>query len=137
MAQANINDRATLAQAYPREQFEIDVRVNARAKDPVQKGVRIASPPDQEGSFELVPASRHTGELDRVSNAVFLAPFETFDAGASVPDPAEPDIEASRDRRSADAYEAFLSRIVEAARTSEFEQPIGRDADVLKGFHGG
>lgn len=142
MTQANINDRTTVERVYPRDAFEVDIRANARAKDPVQRGVRIASAPDQDGNFDLAQASRHTGELAGGGDTVFVAPFETFDAALTrqatdYGAPLEVGDELGAIQRSADAYNAFIDRVVETAKTAEFEPPIGRNAEVLQGFHGG
>jgi hypothetical protein len=65
------------------------------------RGVRIASPPDASGRFELDPAARHVGEG---SGAVFLAPYRAASTGAgAAPDPHQ-------------GYDAFIDDIAAAAR---------------------
>ena len=143
MGDANINDRATIEQAYPRQAFEEDIRKNSDAKATVQRGVRIAAAPDGAGAFRIVRASRHVGEIDDVGETVFLSPVRSFDAALKPNSsgygqeeaeagglPAEPG-------RSAGAYDAFLGAIVEAVRTAHFETPLAANDERLKGFHGG
>lgn len=141
MADANINDRATIELAYPRERFELDVRANAEAKSPIQKGVRIASAPDAEGRFSLSPASRHAAELEGSGDTVFLAPFAPFDGltqKATGYGEAEEQGDALEEvRQSADAYAVFIDRIIETARSAHFQPAVGRHEESLKGFRGG
>lgn len=117
MAKADIDDRASLEQAYPRQAFEQDVGANSDAKATVQKGVRISSPPDGQGRFEIVRAARHVGELDAAGEALFLAPVRSFD-GALKPnssgygqEQAATDSPDSERGREADAYARFISTL--------------------------
>ena len=143
MAKANINDPASIEQAYPRQAFEQDVGANSDAKATVQKGVRIPGPPDGQGVFEIVRASRHVGELDSTGEALFLAPVRTFDHALKPnstgygQEEAAADNPSSEPRREADAYAKFVASILEAVRTARFEKPIAAQDERLKGFHGG
>ena len=40
-------------------------------------------------------------------------------------------------RDSADGYRSFIDSILETARTADFQTPIGRGEERLRGFHGG
>ena len=143
MSHANVNDPESVERAYPREAFDEDVGANSRAKAEVMHGVRIASEPAEDGSFELIRAARQVGEMDSESDTVFLFPVlvEELDAmrrTASGYGEAEagPDALARLERGGAE-YRAFISRIVEAARAASFKPAIGRGEERLRGFHGG
>src|SRR5215207_6469891 len=140
MAKANIDDRASIEQAYSRQAFEQDVGANSDAKATVQKGVRIPGPPDAQGVFEIVRASRHVGELGAAGEALFLAPVRSFD-GALKPnstgygqEQAAADGPEGEPGRGADAYAGFIDSIVNAFRGARFEKPLAADDERLKGF---
>ena len=143
MANANINDRATIEQAYPRQSFEEDIRLNSDAKTQVQRGVRIPAPPDADGTFSLVRASRHVGELEAASETIFLAPTRSFDAALKPSssgygqEEAEAGDPAAESGRAADAYGAFVDAVVAGVRSAHFEKPLAANDERLKGFHGG
>jgi hypothetical protein len=111
MTKVNIHDRASLEQAYPRETFASDAAQNDLAPNELVHGLRIGTAPDEDGWFELEPATRHAGE-PKTPN--FLAPArrtaELVDRGRySAPEqtaPPEPD----------DGYARFLDDVVGAAR---------------------
>ena len=143
MASAHINERNSIEAAYPRPDFEADIRVNSDAKTQVQRGVRIPAPPGSDGTFSLVRASRHVGELEAASETVFLAPTRSFDA-ALKPDAmgygheqVESGGAAAERRADTDAYAAFIDGIVESLRSARFEKPLAANDERLKGFHGG
>jgi hypothetical protein len=137
---ANVNDRESIARVYPREAYEEDAGRNALAKTPVLHGVRILSQPDEAGSFRLARAHHQVAERDPEGDTVFLAPYlgDELDALQRNPTyggPEEKDGLSVVDPRG--DYEAFLDRIVEAARSARFKGPIGKGEERLRGFHGG
>jgi hypothetical protein len=141
MGSANLHDRSSIARLYPRDAFERDAGENARGKAPVLKGVRILSAPDAAGSFELAPARRHAGEQEEDDNSIFLAPHLGDESAALHPSAgyggAEEKGDALKTIQSPGDYEAFIDRILAAAQSAAFEQPIGRAEERLKGFRGG
>lgn len=142
MANANVNDRATVEAAYPREAFDQDVGRNSEPKAIAFHGVRIDSEPDASGAFSLVRASRHVGEEEQRIHSVFLAPTRSY--GRSLEQGATPygedgeqgDGVATEVRDSAAVYRAFIDQVIEAARSVHFQELDPQDAR-LKGFHGG
>jgi hypothetical protein len=85
----------------------------------------------------------HVGEAQGRGNSLFLAPnlganfaalmqSDTHYGGAE----EKGDAARSVDARAAE-YEAFIDRVIAAAQAAEFEQPVGRGEERLKGFHGG
>ena len=141
MSAANINDRSTIERLYPRDAFDQDAGENSRGKAAVLKGVRILSAPDAAGSFELSRASRHTGEQEVEGDSVFLAPYPGDESAALHQTAgyggAEEKGDALEKLQSSGDYEAFIDRVLAAARSATFKQPIGRGEERLKGFHGG
>lgn len=148
MTTASINDRASLERLYPREAFEADAGSNARGKAAVLKGVRILSGPDAGGTFRIARASQHVGEVHAGEapgrgNGLFLAP----DLAANFAALAQKDNDYGAAEEKADAmrsvearaaeYDAFIDRVMATARQADFEEPIGRGEERLKGFHGG
>ena len=115
---------------------------NSRPKAEVFHGVRITSAEEEDGSFELVRASRQVGEIDSESDTVFLFPELVPEVAAmretdSVYGSAEQQPPPSSPQDEADSYRAFVARIREAARTATFKPAIGRGEERLRGFHGG
>jgi hypothetical protein len=102
VTQANIRDRGSIERVYPPEAFAVDAAENQKQPaNELVRGVRIASPPDASGRFDLDPAARHVGEG---SGAVFLAPYRAASAGAgAAPDPHQ-------------GYDAFIDDVIAAAR---------------------
>ena len=142
MSSANVNDRASIERLYPREAFEADAAKNALSKADVLYGVRIASAVSGDGAFELQRTAQQVGESDPLGDTLFLAPFPTEAEGALRQTPAYGAAEENPDGLSKTAdklpdYDAFVDRIVEAARRGAFKDPIGRHEPRLKGFHGG
>ena len=148
MTSASINDRASVERLYPREAFEEDAGSNARGKSTVLRGVRILSGPDARGEFRIARGSQHVGEVhvgeaQGRGNGLFLAP----DLGANFAALAQKDTDYGGAEEKSDAigsvaargaeYDAFIDRVIAAARAADFEQPIGRGEERLKGFHGG
>jgi hypothetical protein len=103
MAKANIHDRESMGRVYPPEAFARDAGQNDRQKIELLHGVRIGSAPDQDGDFDLEPASLQAGE---VPGAVFLAPFHRATPSGHTPPNADPHY----------GYDRFIAEIVEAAR---------------------
>jgi len=148
MTDASIHDRSSIERLYPRDVFEADAGGNALAKASVLRGLRILSQPNEAGEFKLVRASQqvgevHAGEAQGRGNGLFLAPNlganfaalmrnDTDYGGAQEKQDAMASVAARRDE-----YAAFIDRVIETARTADFEQPIGRGEERLKGFHGG
>ncbi|WP_207480389.1 hypothetical protein [Arenibaculum pallidiluteum] len=140
MAIANVRDPASIAAVYPPEAFDRDARANAAPEATSHRGLRILSPPDGAGDFEVEPARHDVGEIADDPFMAFVCPFlqETgaellkndtayggpLDAGAPRLDPAE-------------RYRAFLEEVVEAARTLRPRDRINLDDPRLRGFRGG
>ena len=143
MPQASIHDRSSIERLYPREDFEREAGENADAKATVHRGIRILSSVDAQGLFEAERASRHVGEADPLGDTVFLAPFLQGASAALTPGdnayggPDETGDAVAAASRKGDDYEAFVTRVVDAARSARFKPPIGKDEDRLRGFHGG
>jgi hypothetical protein len=141
MGAANVNDRSTVEAIYPRAAFDADAAQNSRAKITVLRGVMIASEVSESGAFELQRANRHVGEHDPLGDTLFLAPVPG-DAHATLRQtpgygaPEEKPGSLQRERRG-DDYEAFIDRVLAAARRAEFKDPIGRHEPRLRGFRGG
>ena len=135
MERANVNDPRSLEAVYGRTEFEKDAARNAKTDAAVHYGLRIESAPDEEGWFKLVRASHHVGEA-RGQHSLFLFPYHPSAGSAGPGDEAAGGREGSPAEHAED-YEAFLERVLEAARTAQFPGPIGRGEERLKGFHGG
>jgi hypothetical protein len=88
----------------------------------VVSGVRIVSPADDRGAFELVRASRHTGESDSSDGAIFLPPMAQEVAPGS-PAPAWDD-----------AYARFIDQIIAMAKGAEFAPSPGPGDARLRGL---
>ena len=102
MPQVNINDRRSIERIYPPDAFAVDAAENQKQPaNELVRGVRIASPPDATGAFELDPAVLHVGEDP---GTVFLAPYR----------PAGTEASASTDPDR--GYDSFIEDIVAAAR---------------------
>jgi hypothetical protein len=125
MSHANINDPASIERIYPRAVFMREANANIRAKTSVLHGLRILSPPDAAGDFELVRAARHAGESDQGAGAVFLCPFARAASDSAVPAAAT---------READPYDDFIARVLDTARTAHLPEPTGRGDPRLKGL---
>jgi hypothetical protein len=142
MPDANIHDRSSLERLYPRDDFDRDAAENADAKATVHRGITIVSGVDRDGRFGAQRALRHVGEGDPEGDTVFVAPFRA-QADAPVPhlascgDPAETNDVSPIGEHKAQAYQAFLDRIIEAVKTAEFKPAVGCREDRLAGFHGG
>lgn len=115
---ANANDRATIERIYPPAVFAREAQANTRAKASVLYGVRIQSAPDTTGDFQLVRASHHVGEDESAANSLFLCPFA----------------QATERGGAAGDYDAFIDRIIAAARTARFDRSPGRDDARLQGL---
>jgi hypothetical protein len=148
MTSASIHDRASIERLYPRDAFEADAGSNARGKTTVLHGVRILSAPDASGEFRIARGSQHVaevhvGEAQGRGNGLFLAPdlaanFATLAQNNTDYGGAQEKGDAMRsvDARAAE-YEAFIDSVIAAAQVANFEEPIGRGEERLKGFHGG
>ena len=138
MAEANVNDRASIERLYPRADFERDAGENSDAKASVHRGLRIVSGVDASGTFRAERGQRHVGENDPEGDVRFVAPF-LRQAHAPVPQSplygggAAP---ADAPDKGGD-YRAFIDHIIATARSAEFKDPIGRGEERLHGFHGG
>jgi hypothetical protein len=139
MQKANINDRDSLERLYPREAFQEDAGRNALGKTPVLYGVRIESAPDAQGWFHLVRAQQHVGEQVGVDTIFLAAEEQRFSAPLLGQEPAEASKGAALtpEATGRQDYETFITQLVDAARSAEFPQPVGRGEPRLKGFHGG
>jgi hypothetical protein len=143
MPTANINDRATVEALYPLAAFEEDAAHNSAGKADVIQGIRIESPPGENGLFKLSRAKRHVGEVRTNGVAIFLAPDHQYRHAALMKDdenyggPVEKGDALAAARDSVDGYRSFIDSILETARTADFQTPIGRGEERLRGFHGG
>jgi hypothetical protein len=142
MAQANVNDRASVERLYPRAEFERDAAANSDAKATVLRGLRIVTRPDGNGNFTAERTSRHVGERDPEGDTVFLAPYfgrayaplQQSEAYGGAEESADA---AATAANKADDYDAFIDRMIAAARSADFKPPIGRAEERLRGFRGG
>ena len=117
MATADINDRSSLEQIYPREAFAADAAGNEKVPQEVLRGVRIRSAPDETGRFEIEPAAQHVGEASQVgqqTGSLFLAPFHQTDELVDRGRYSTPQQNSAA--APAAGYESFLDDIVTAAR---------------------
>lgn len=142
MAEANVNDPASVERIYPVDDFKREAGMNSVGKASVLHGVRIVSEPGPDGTFDLVRAKQQTGERDPEGDSAFLPPFLRQDAAALTQGnnayagaQEEGDALGKTERKDED-YAAFVARVIEIARQIRFKQPIGEDAR-LRGFHGG
>jgi hypothetical protein len=122
MQRPNINDRRTIERIYPRAVFQQEANANARANASVLCGVRIAAPADAEGTFDLVRASRHSGESDPSEGAIFLSPT----AQEARPGTPAPDWDG--------AYRRFIDEIIATASRAEFAPSPGPGDARLRGL---
>jgi hypothetical protein len=99
---ANINDRRSIERIYPPDAFAVDAAENQKQPaNELVRGVRIASPPDAAGAFELDPAVLHVGEDP---GTAFLAPYRPVVS------------EARASTHPHDGYDDFIDRVIAAAR---------------------
>ena len=138
MAEANVNDRASVERLYPRADFERDAGENSDAKASVHRGLRIVSGVGASGTFRAERGLRHAGENDPEGDARFVAPFLKQAHAPVTQDPAYGGAAAPADALDKDGdYRAFIDQIIAIARSAEFKEPIGRGEERLRGFHGG
>jgi hypothetical protein len=132
MAEADGNDRGSVERAYPRQAFDEDARANALPNAAVRHGVRIEA--ERGGRFRVSRAAQHVGEDERSRHGVFLAPslaqavVSIVDRGA---DGGMAGAGVPADEGS--GYEAFIERIIEAARDAEPVAAPGRGDERLAG----
>lgn len=119
---ADLNDRASIEEIYPRETFRQDAARNSVGTATVLRGLRIMSQPDESGVFDLVAVKRQTGERDPEGDTVFVPAF--LESGIEDPGPTDSD------------YRAYIDRVIAVARSVDFKPAIAQD-DRLAGFHGG
>ncbi|HWI28052.1 MAG TPA: hypothetical protein VN668_13850 [Stellaceae bacterium] len=131
MSQANIGDRNSIERIYPRAVFLREANANSRAKASVLRGLSILSSPDTAGDFSLVRAAQHAGEREAGEGAVFLCPFaQATSRGAEYPTATAGGAAAE----DADPYAAFITRVLETARTAQLPEPTGLHDPRLKGL---
>ncbi|MDQ4061558.1 MAG: hypothetical protein M3145_10730 [Pseudomonadota bacterium] len=143
MSRANVNDRSSLERLYPRDVWAQDAGKNAVSKAEVLYGVRIVSPVDANGDFDLVRASHQVAESNSEGDVIFLFPQMGDDYAALMQ--KETDYGGAEEKGDAleklghkdQEYNAFIDRIIEAARSAKFKPAIGRGEERLRGFHGG
>jgi hypothetical protein len=135
MPVARLDDRGSLASIYSREQFERDAARNAEVKAETLSGVVLLSAPDPAGRFQIDRARRHVGEVAPSGDSVFLYPTLNDAEGglAGVGTGYGADETGLGAIRSAD-YDAFLDRVVAAARGLKPRESPGRDDPRLKGL---
>src|SRR4051812_47934495 len=136
MPEANINDRASIERAYPRDAFDDDMRSNALPNAEVLHGVRVESAPDSRGVLRLVRARQHVGEVGDARRTLFMRPVAVELAAA----PAEPvpydGVEPAAPSDTGRDYDRFIADLIAAARRFKPPEAPGRD-ERLKGFRGG
>lgn len=142
MPDANIHDRITIERIYPRDAFDRDSRMNAEVKAETLHGVKITSSLDANGKFSLTRSSRHVAELNPEGDVVFVFPhrYQGDDALMQGPDYGGPEEKNDTSRAgegSSAAYDMFVDRVIEAARSADFKSAIGFHESRLEGFHGG
>jgi len=142
MADANIHDRLTIEQVYSSETFDHDSRLNAEIKSDTLYGVKILSEPDSNGNFRIARASRHVAEQNPEGDVVFVCPHgfagdDTLMQGADYGGPEERSEQPDQSHVRSAAYERFITRVIEAARSANFKPEIGFHESRLEGFHGG
>ena len=137
MSEANLRDRKSVERLYPREAHDQDAAENARPKATVHHGVQIDPSPGNSASLTLVRTSRQVGEAEASQDAVFLYPVRVQEGEASTGYAAPSEGSVRPDQRDLDAYEAFVSRIIQVAEQADPPAPIGAGEERLKGFHGG
>jgi hypothetical protein len=131
---ANINDGRSVEFLYSLSAFETDAGANSSADATMRRGVRIESVPDPSGAFRVVRATASLEELPRGTHT-FLCPYmgkrygEFALAGGS-----RGRVEERRDifESDVDEYQAFIARVVEAARKHQAEPHF--DPNRLAGF---
>jgi hypothetical protein len=132
MDRTNINDRASIARLYPFTAFLGDANANVRARASMWRGVEIIGGPDAEGWFPMTRASRQAGEREVAGGARFLCPFAQ--ATGHAPDYSAPAAGASGADGRTTAYDAFIDKIIAAARTMPPEPAPGADDIRPKGL---
>ena len=139
MAEANINDRASIERIYDRTTFERDAASNARSKATVVHGVKILSAPDADGRVEISRASHHVAEGNPEGDTIFVPAFRLHDSTAADGDTYAGSVEpvAEAPGEAADEYRSFIDDVLNAAKQGHFKPDIGRGEERLKGFHGG
>ena len=133
---ANIHDRASIEQVYPHEHFARDVGRNSDAKAVVLHGVRILSGLDGAGEFTVVEASRHVGEDTGDAEGIFLCPFLVTAADAAAERPGYDQSEAApgaHQREKPSDYDAFIDRVIQAAKSAPSRAAPGRGDERLRG----
>jgi hypothetical protein len=142
MSKVNVHDRLTVERIYPPDAFDRDSRMNAVVKTEIVHGIRITSPPDANGTFSLARTSHHVAEQDPEGDAVFVFSYQyqSDDTLMQGPDYGGPEEKSDASRRSEDgraAYDVFISRVIEVARSANFKSAIGFHESRLEGFRGG
>ena len=142
MSTANVNDRASIERIYPRDAFETDAANNSRGKALVLQGVLIASQPSESGEFTFLRKRRHVGENDPEGDTLFVAPYLGQEYSALEQTPGYGGAQETGDavdevERGARDYDAFVDRIIATAKAARFKEPIGKNEERLRGFHGG
>ena len=132
MDRVNINDRASIARLYPFAAFLGEAKANVRARASMWRGVEIIAGPDAAGWFAMTRASRHTGERQVAGGARFLCPFAQGIGRA--PDCPAPAAGGSDGDGRAAAYDAFIDKIIAAARAMPPGPAPGAGDIRLKGL---
>ena len=132
MDRTNINDRASIARLYPFAAFLAEANANVRARASMWRGVEIIAGPDAEGWFPMTRASRHAGEREVAGGARFLCPFA--EATGHAPDCFAPAAGAGGADGRTTAYDAFIDKIIAAARAMPPEPAPGAGDIRLKGL---
>lgn len=127
MSHANINDRASIEAIYPRAVFLRESNANVRARATMLRGLSIRSAPDGAGYVEIARAAQHVGEQKPDGGALFLCPFAQATPHAA-DYPARPTAEPGN------PYDAFIDRVLTAARTAPLPEPTGRGDRRLQGL---
>jgi hypothetical protein len=134
MQRANIRDRGSIERIYPRAVFENEANANVRAKASVLNGVTISSAVDGGGGFDLARASRHVGEQEAESGAIFICPFAQKKGAAAFAgdDPRRGD--GGGARQPADPYAEFIDKVIAAAQEARIDPSPGPGDSRLRGL---
>jgi len=142
MPEVNVHDRLTVERIYPPASFDRDSRMNAVVKTEIFHGVKITSSPDANGNFRLTRTSHHVAEQDPEGDVIFVFSYHYQNDGTLIqgPDYGGPEERSDASRGSGDggaAYDTFINRVIEAAKSADFKSAIGFHESRLGGFHGG
>jgi hypothetical protein len=131
---ANVNDRDTVKAVYPLSAYEADVNENSIARATVRHGVRIETAPDATGAFRVARASQSVAATSETgpdeTEPDFLCPHMGREYGRfALRGGQRGAVEEKQDifqDHTADEYELFIDKVIEAARRTELLSPLHR-----------